>query len=85
MPRNSDFPDYQKPKVENAGGWDARKYNQDFGEKKRPVPTTLPTFGRQHQEKVPFKKPEPKTRVTNLADLRLQQANTNDLKNRNIR
>lgn len=84
MPRNDDF-DYQELKVENAGGWDARKYNQDFGEKKRPVPTTLPTFARQHQEKVPFKKPKSTTRVGTLADIKLQQANTNDLKNRNIK
>lgn len=88
MPRNSDFPDYQKPTVDNAGGWDARTYHNAPRQKSQSVNQGLPTFGRGHQESATKRKePKPKstTRVTTLADLKLHQAADTDLRNRNLK
>lgn len=88
MPRNSDFPDYQKPSVENAGGWNARNYHNAPRQKDQSVNQGLPTFGRAHQESATKRsdfKPKSKTRVTTLADLKLQQAADTDLRNRNLK
>ena len=87
MPKSEDF-DYKELKVDNAGGWNARNYHNTPRQANQSVNQGLPTFGRAHQESAPKRnelKPKPTTRVTTLADLKLQAANANDLKNRNIR
>jgi hypothetical protein len=87
MPKSEDF-DYQELKVDNAGGWNARNYHNTPRQASQSVNVGLPTFGRAHQESATKRtdwKPKPRTRVTTLADMKLHDANTKDLRNRNIK